>query len=160
MLTFRRPTEDDHPRIVTVVDDWWGGRSLHAILPRLFLQHFAGTSWVAEHEDGRLAGFLVGFLSPDHPDEAYCHMISTDPNLRKAGVGRALYERFFDDAGAAGRARVVAITSPGNRVSIGFHRAMGFVPEDGPGTQPLYGTPAYPDYDFPGEDRVVLVRRL
>jgi len=159
-VRFRRPREDDHPAIVGVVDEWWGGRSLHAILPRLFLQHFTGTSWVAEHGDGRLAGFLVGFLSPDRADEAYCHMIAADPNLRKAGVGRALYERFFEDARAAGRHRIVAITWPGNRVSLGFHQAMGFVPEDGPGTQPLWGTPAYPDYDYPGEDRVVMVRRI
>ena len=33
---------------------------------------------------------------------------------------------------------------------------MGFAPDDGPGTQRLYGTPAYPDYDADGEDRVRL----
>jgi hypothetical protein len=55
---------------------------------------------------------------------------------------------------------VTAITWPGNRVSVGFHRALGFVPEDGPGTQRLYGTPAYPDYDAEGDDRVVFSRPL
>jgi GNAT superfamily N-acetyltransferase len=159
-IVFRRPVEADHPAIVAVVDEWWGGRQLHAILPRLFLQHFTRTSWVAERADGRLAGFLVGFLSPEHPDEAYCHMIAADPNLRKAGVGRALYERFFADARVAGRRRVKAITWPGNRISVAFHRAMGFRVDDGPGTQVLYGTPAYPDYDYPGEDRVVFVREV
>jgi hypothetical protein len=55
---------------------------------------------------------------------------------------------------------VSAITWPGNRVSVGFHRAMGFAPDDGPGTQRLYGTPAYPDYDGEGDDRVVFSRAL
>jgi hypothetical protein len=37
---------------------------------------------------------------------------------------------------------------------------MGFVPSTGPGTQNLYGTPAYPDYDADGGDRVVFSREL
>ena len=53
-----------------------------------------------------------------------------------------------------------AITWPGNRLSIAFHQAIGFELEAGPGTQNLYGVPAYPDYDFGSEDRSVLVRRL
>ena len=159
-IRFRRPTEADYVPIVTVVDDWWGGRAMAELLPRLWLQHFTGTSWLAETDDGRLAGFLVGFLSPDHPDTAYCHMVATNPNLRGRGLGRQLYERFFADARADRRTRVVAITWPGNRPSLAFHRALGFELEQGPGTQNLYGTPAYPGYDQDREDRAVLVRRI
>ena len=68
--------------------------------------------------------------------------------------------RFFDDVAARGVRRVMAITWPGNRVSVAFHRSIGFRLEDGPGTQRLYGSPAYPDYDGDGEDRVVFVREL
>jgi GNAT superfamily N-acetyltransferase len=159
-IVFRRPVEADHPRLVGVVDEWWGGRRLHELLPRLWLQHFTGTSWLAEGEDGRLLGFLVGFVSPDHPDTAYCHMVATSPNRRGRGLGRGLYERFFEDARAAGCSTVKAITWSGNRISIAFHRALGFLPDEGPGSMPLYGTPAYPDYDAEGDDRAVLVRRL
>lgn len=159
-ILVRRPTEADHPRIVGQIDDWWGGRKLHQLLPRLWFQHFAGTSWVAEDADGRVIGFLVGFISPDRPDEAYVHMIATSPSRRLAGLGRTLYERFFEDVQARGARRVTAITWPGNRVSVGFHRAMGFTPSEGPGTQNLYGTPAYPDYDADGDDRVVFTREL
>lgn len=157
---FRRPVEADHRYLVGQVDEWWDGRRLHHLLPRLWLQHFTGTSWVAEDAGGALAGFLVGFISPDHPDQAYIHMVATSPNHRRAGLGRALYERFFEDARARGVRRVTAVTWPGNRVSVGFHRAMGFFPDDGPGTQRLYGTPAYPDYDAEGDDRVVFSREL
>lgn len=159
-ILVRRPTEADQPRIVGQIDDWWGGRTLHQLLPRLWFQHFAGTSWVAEDADGRVVGFLVGFISPDRPDEAYVHMIATSPSRRHAGLGRMLYERFFEDVAARGVRRVTAITWPGNRVSVGFHRAMGFTPSEGPGTQNLYGTPAYPDYDADGDDRVVFSREL
>lgn len=157
---FRRPTEADYPSIVRVIDDWWGGRKMDVLLPRLWLQHFTGTSWLAETADGRLAGFLVGFLSPDQADVAYCRMIATNPNHRHRGLGRALYERFFADARADGRRAVRAVTWPGNRASIAFHRALGFEVEAGPGSRNLYGTPSQAAYDFDREDRTILVREL
>ncbi len=159
-LRFRRPTEEDYLRVVSVVDDWWDGRAIHVLLPRLWFQHFTGTSWLAEDQDGRLAGFLVGFISPDRPDVGYCHMVAADPNLRHSGVGRRLYERFFEDARAAGAREVHAITWPGNRTSVAFHRSMGFHPRDGAGTQNLYGTPAVAGYDYGSEDRVLFTREL
>jgi GNAT superfamily N-acetyltransferase len=159
-LRFRRPIEADHGFLVDRVDQWWGGRKIHQLLPRLWLQHFTGTSWIVEDGRGTTIGFLVGFISPDHPDEAHVHMVATDPNHRGAGLGRALYERFFEDVRARGVRQVTAVTWPGNRVSVGFHHALGFTPADGPGTQRLYGTPAYPDYDAEGDDRVVFSRAL
>lgn len=133
---------------------------MRQLLPRLWLQHFTGTSWLAEDPDGRLRGFLVAFMSQDDPTTGYVHLVATDPNRRRAGIGRALYERAFADLAAHGARRVITITWPGNRVSVGFHRAMGFRVDDGPDTQPIYGTPAYPDYDGDGEDRVVFTREL
>jgi ribosomal protein S18 acetylase RimI-like enzyme len=159
-LTFRHPTEADHARIVGLVDEWWGGRRMRALLPRLWFQHFAGTSWIAEAPDGRLAGFVVAFISQDDPTTGYVHMIAADPNQRRGGIGRALYERVFHDLAARGVRRVIAITWPGNRQSVAFHRAIGFRVDDGPGTQNLYGTRAYADYDADGDDRVVFVRDL
>jgi GNAT superfamily N-acetyltransferase len=159
-LRFRRPTEADHGPVVRLVDEWWGGRRLRQLLPRLWFQHFTGTSWIAEIEDRRLAGFLVGFISPDHVDEAYVHMVATNPNLRRRGVGSALYQRFLEDVRSRGVRRVRAVTWPGNRISVAFHVALGFVPTGGPGTQRLYGTLAFPDYDDDGEDRVAFVLEL
>jgi len=88
-ITFRRPVEDDHPHVVGVVDEWWGGRRMRALLPRLWFQHFTGTSWIAEDDQGRLAGFVVAFISQDDPSTGYIHMVAADPNRRRGGVGRA-----------------------------------------------------------------------
>ncbi len=159
-IVLRRPVEADHRRVVAVVDEWWGGRRLHDLLPRLWFQHFTGTSWIADTEDGRLAGFLVGYVSPDDPSLGYVHMVATNPNLRKRGLGRALYDAFFADVAGRGVRSVRAITWPGNRVSLGFHRAIGFRVTEGTGTMPMYGVVAYPDYDADGEDRVVLERAI
>lgn len=159
-LRFRRPNEADHPTIVDLVDEWWGGLRVHEQLPRLWFQHFTGTSWIVESADGRPAGFLVGFVSPDDPSVGYVHMVGTSPNHRRRGLGRRLYERFIDDVSKRGVRRVRAITWPGNRPSVAFHRAIGFEPVSGPQAQNLYGTTAFPDYDFPGADRVVFAREL
>jgi len=159
-IRLRRPVEADHARLVGQVDEWWSGRKVHPLLPRLWFQHFTGTSWVAEDESDRLVGFIVGFVSPDRPGEAYVHMVGTSPGHRRRGLGRTLYERFLADVAERGIRRVTSVTWPGNRGSIAFHRALGFDAEVGPGTQNLYGTPAYPDYDADGDDRVVFSREL
>ena len=86
-IAFRRPVEPDYARLVDLVDEWWGGRRMRLLLPRLWLQHFGGTSWIAERGDGRVAGFLIGFISQDHPDTAYVHMVATNPNGRRSGLG-------------------------------------------------------------------------
>jgi GNAT superfamily N-acetyltransferase len=154
-VRLRRPDEADYPGVIAVVDEWWDGRRLHHLLPRLWFQHFAGSSWVAETDDGRLAGFLVGFVSPDDPATAYVHMLASNPNLRHRGVGRSMVDAFVADVAGRGVRLIRAVTWPGDRTSIAFHRALGFRVDHGPGTQRLYGTPAYPSYDGEGEDRVV-----
>ncbi len=119
------------------------------MLPKLFFIHFEGTSFVAEDEAGELAGFVCGFLSQTEDDEAYIHFVGVDPDVRGAGVGRALYERFFEEVREGGRSTVRCVTSPVNDRSVAFHESLGFEVER-----------VVPDYDGPGEDRVLLVRRL
>ena len=159
-VRFRRPAEADHADVVRVVDDWWGGRRVRHLLPRLWFRHFGGTSWLAETEDGRTAGLLVGFVSPDRPDEAVVHLVGVDPNLRRRGIGRELEAHFLQDARTHGARRVTAVMPPGDPIALRFHLAVGFRVEDGPGTTPIYGTPSIADYDGPGDDRVVLVHDL
>ena len=159
-VRFRHPSEADHRPIVDLIDEWWGGQRVHHLLPRLWFRYFSGTSWIAEDSDGRLAGFLVGFLSPDRPNEGYALLVAVNPNLRRKGIGRALYERFFEDLRARGASAVSATAWPDNRPAVAFHRALGFSVDAGPGTRPVHGIPAYPDYDGDRDDRVLLHRDL
>ena len=128
-ITIRPARLEDHPRIVAVVDDWWGGRRMAALLPRLFLEHFAGTSLTAEDSLGELAGFLVGFDSPDHPGEAYVHFLGVRPDQRGSGLGRELHDRFAREAAERGVATVRCVTSTVNAASVAFHTSIGFVVE-------------------------------
>ena len=142
----RHAEPGDYVRVIDVIDDWWGGRPMAAMLPKLFFVHFRDTSFVAEDGEG-LAGFICGFRSQTYANEAYVHFVGVDPERRGSGLGRALYERFF--AAVAPRTVVRAVTSPVNERSVAFHQAIGFEVDR-----------VDDDYDGRGEARVLLVRNL
>jgi len=148
-VEIRHAEPADYGRVIGRVNAWWGGRDMAPMLPQLFFVHFEGTSYVADDEEGQLAAFLIGFLSQTDPDEAYIHFVGVSPEHRGGGLGRQLYERFFEDARAAGRTRVTCVTSPVNEGSVAFHEALGFMSER-----------VAHDYDGPGEDRVLFVKTL
>lgn len=146
-FTLRHPTEFDHAPVLAVLSDWWGGRDLSPLLPRLFFQHFNDTSFIVE-ENGKIAAFLIGFMSQE-PGLAYIHFVGVHPGHRQSGLGKALYERFFELARARGAREVHAVTAPVNAGSQAFHRKMGFVV-----SEPIS------DYDGTDGDRMTLKRKL
>jgi ribosomal protein S18 acetylase RimI-like enzyme len=157
-LALRRPTEDDQPRLVAIADDWFGGRRVRHLLARAWFRHFASTSWVAHDPADRLLGFLVGYRSPDRPAEAVIHLLGVDPNQRRRGIGRTLVDAFLDDVERNGIDLVGASAWPDDPIAITFFRALAFRPDDGPGSQRLYGTTGFVDHEGPGEDRVLFTR--
>jgi len=148
-VTVRHAKPSDYGRVIGRVNVWWSGRDMAPVLPKLFFLHFEGTSFVADDGEGDLVGFLCGFLSQTNDDEAYIHFVGVTPDKRGEGLGRALYERFFDEVRSKGRTVVRCVTSPVNEDSVGFHEALGFEVDR-----------VVEDYDGPGEDRVLLVKRL
>jgi GNAT superfamily N-acetyltransferase len=156
-MVIRNVQPSDYTPIISALNDWWGGRKVSAMLPRLFFEHFCDTGFIIE-EDNRIAAFLIGFLSQSRPDEAYIHFVGVHPHYRKRGLGRILYEKFFALLQEAGRKRVRCVTSPVNLGSIAFHTRMGFSIE--PGEQEPGGVFFDPDHDGPGEDRVCFVRQV
>ncbi|PSM39757.1 GNAT family N-acetyltransferase [Streptomyces dioscori] len=165
--------EADYPSLIAQVDDWWGRPAAH-MLPRLFLRHFHATSLAAVTDQGVVAGFLVGIVSPSEPGEAHTHFIAVAPGHRRSGLGGVLYGRFFELAGEQGCRTVTAVVSPGNTRSQRFHLATGFEPVPLPSAGPpdtkrlpdtggptdtkdladTEGLPVWKDWDGPGEDRV------
>jgi ribosomal protein S18 acetylase RimI-like enzyme len=74
------------------------------------------------------------------------HFVGVDPAQRGSGLGRELYQRFFD--AVAPRSIVRAVTAPVNERSVAFHRAIGFEVDR-----------VDEDYDGRGQSRVLLVWR-
>lgn len=156
-LSIRYALPLDHPKIISVMPEWWGGRDLRAMLPRLFLIHFHDTSLVAE-KHGEFAGFLVGFFSQSRTDEAYIHFVGVHPKYRNEGLGTALYDRFFRICRKHHRNLVRACTSPVNKGSVAFHKKMGFSVE--PGDSEVDGISVTRDYNRPNDPKVLFIRDL
>lgn len=137
-------TQEDFGQIVSVIDRWWGGPTSALAHPLFF--HELGDDALVVEDDGRIVGFLLGFMTAH--GTGYVHLVGIDNDHRRRGVGRRLYESFTARARERGMARMKAITTPGNQGSIEFHRALG------------YRVELATDYAGPGRDRYVFTRDL
>ncbi len=151
-LTLRQSVTPDHPRIINVMQEWWDGRDLTSMLPRLFLNHFCETSFVIEKE-GDLVAFLIGFLSPGRSSKGYIHFSGVHPDYRGKGIGTYIYERFTQVCRENGRQTIRACTSPVNKGSIRFHTKVGFDIE--PGNAIIEGVQVTLDYNRPDDPKVL-----
>ncbi|MED4060928.1 GNAT family N-acetyltransferase [Priestia megaterium] len=143
-MTVRLVKGSDYYIISPLINDWWNGRQMSDLLPKLFFDHFKNTSFIVE-EEGKIIGFLIGFLSQSYSNEAYIHFVGIDPEYRGKGIGKQLYNQFFDVIKQNGRNIVRCVTSPVNKASIAYHTKMGFEIEQG---------------NKPNQDKVLFVKYL
>ncbi|OZI10917.1 GNAT family N-acetyltransferase [Bacillaceae bacterium SAS-127] len=156
-MKIRSVKEEDYKALAPLINEWWGGRNMSDMLPKLFFNHFTNTSFIAE-EEGEIVGFLIGFLSQNHANEAYIHFVGVHPNHRKHNIGTRLYNEFFQAVKQNGRHIVRCVTSPVNKTSISYHTKMGFEIEEG--DKKVDGVSVNTDYDGPNQDRVLFVKQL
>ena len=153
----RHVEPDDYKVIIASVDEWWGGRRMAPMLPKLFFVHFRPTSFVAVR-DGVIIGFVIGLVSQSCPDQGYIHFVGIHPNFRQGGLGHQLYERVFEAMIRNGCKIVRCVTSPVNKGSIAFHLRLGFEPEIS--DKVVEDMSVFEDYDGPQENRVLFSKRL
>ncbi|MGZ4159800.1 MAG: GNAT family N-acetyltransferase [Neobacillus sp.] len=156
-MEIRSVKGSDYYVISPLINEWWGGRNMSDMLPKLFFDHFTNTSFIAEKE-GEIVGFLIGFLSQTHSNEAYIHFVGVHPEYRKHNIGKHLYNEFFYVVKQNGRNIVRCVTSPVNNVSIAYHTKMGFEIEEG--DKRIDNVTVNTDYDGPKQDRVLFVKQL
>jgi len=143
-MNARPLTKADFDYIVKVLDKWWAGPST-ALAHPIFFYELGDLARVVEH-DGRLVGFLLGFIA--RGPVGYIHLVGIDPDFRRRHVGTLLYAAFEKACLAAGCQRLKAITTLGNEAMIRFHEALGWTKEE------------IADYAGPGRMRVVLSKQL
>lgn len=166
-IVFRNPVEADHRHLVDRADHWFGGRAVRPLLGRFWLVHFASTSLVGETLDPRAAdpdrrrivAFLVGFASPDRPGDAVIHLAAVAPEWRRRGFGTAMHDRWLAEMAARGARRAVVAVPPDERVAVLFYGSLGFEPVTA-GARPLWGVPAFANYEGDGVDQALFVRAL
>jgi len=156
-MLIRNATESDYINVISVVNEWWGGRQMADMLPRLFFKHFSETCYILE-ENSKMIGFLVGFISQTYPDQAYIHFFGVAPSHRSKGYGRTAYKYFFDMVKQKGCRSVHAVTSIVNKTSIAFHTGIGFQIDEG--DQIIDGVSIHTDYGGPRRDIVVFSKEI
>ncbi|MFK8002566.1 MAG: N-acetyltransferase family protein [Polyangiales bacterium] len=117
-------TKSDFDHLSTVMDRWWGGPGAQRAAPHLF--HELGSDAIVAEDDGKMAGFLLGFLVPKSPPLGYIHLVGIHPDYRRLGVGQRLYARFEEKCRAAGARSLKAISPVGHEGALRFHEALGF----------------------------------
>ena len=135
----------DFDYIVSVFDHWWGGPSSEKASPFFF--HELGQYALIAEEDGLVIGFLLGLVAAGSKT-GYVHLVGIDPNHRRRGVGKRLYQHFCERCQQSGLSELKAIGMVGHEASARFHTALGFEVRD------------VNDYAGPGRARVVFTKQL
>ena len=156
-FTIRNSAPSDHPQIISVMKDWWDGRELSHVLPRVFLEHFCDTSFIIE-KDNVMVAFLIGFLSPYKIEEGYIHFAGVHPQFRGIGIGAYLYNSFSEICIEDGRSIIKSCTSPVNKASVGFHKRMGFKIEKG--NSEIDGIQVTLNHNKPNDPKVLFKKLL
>jgi GNAT superfamily N-acetyltransferase len=144
MLT-RAMTKADFDHVVRVIDKWWGGPST-ALAHPLFFYELGELARVVEC-DGRVVGFLLGFIAPGGR-VGYVHLVGIDPEFRRQQVGSMLYRAFEAACREAGCSELKAITTMGDEGSVRFHESQGWI------------VATLEDYAGPGRARHVFTKAL
>lgn len=156
-ITIRNGTPEDYERVIEVMPGWWNGRDLTWMVQKIFFVHFRNTIFIAEAND-KMVGFLMGFLSQYHSDQAYVQFLGISPGWRKTGLGRLLVDKFFDACRENSRTIIKSCTAPINTDSIAFHTRLGFEIEPGDGK--VAGIPVVMDYHRKNDPKVSFIKVL
>ena len=153
-VNIRNGRPSDHPKVLSVILEWWEGRDLRSNAKRVFFDHFSDTIFIAEVNND-LVGFIIGFLSQSKPKEAYIHLVGVRPDMRELGLGSLLYINFIEACHRYGRSIFQCCTSIMNKKSIEFHQRIGFSIEPGEGI--IDGIPV--SYSYYGQDSPMVLFR-
>ena len=93
-MNIRPISERDHAPIIAVVDQWWGGRQMAGLLPRLFFAHFQDTSFVIE-EDDQIIAFLDRLCVAEQPAPGLYSLRRHSPRSAQAWPGQAAVRAVF-----------------------------------------------------------------
>jgi ribosomal protein S18 acetylase RimI-like enzyme len=139
-------TLSDLAEVLTDHEQFWGERDMRFLHESVFVQEFGDSCLTARLAGDLIAGYLLGFTTPNRV--GYIHAVAVRGEARGRGCGHGLYRVFAAVAAAQGAEQLKAITTVTNAGSIGFHRRLGFdVRHAG-------------DYSGPGLARMVMTRPL
>jgi ribosomal protein S18 acetylase RimI-like enzyme len=148
-------SESDFFEILSRVEEFWGSGRNRTFHHPIFVREFGNTALVVR-DDTKVRGYLFGFISQTEP-AAYVHLVAIDPEARRKGIARELYDHFIEIGRKRGCTKLKAITTVSNKDSIAFHTSLGMKMVGEPNPEGLH---IVKDYSGPGEDRIVFYKQI
>jgi len=125
-ITLRRPTVADGTPVWRLVEACGALERNTAYAYLLLCSHFAGTSVVAERDDGALVGFVAAYRPPTDPDALFVWQVGVHPDGRGQGLAKRmlahLIERTWPEGVRYLSATVTPDNGPSNALFTGFAR--------------------------------------
>jgi ribosomal protein S18 acetylase RimI-like enzyme len=101
----------------------WGAAEFRRELPGK-----QALSLVARTEQGQVAGF---WIASRRRRTAHTHRVAVDPDLRRSGVGRLMFESFREAAASLGCEVLTVSLAEANDAARRFYESLGFRPVQG-----------------------------
>ncbi|MEU2100729.1 diaminobutyrate acetyltransferase [Nocardia sp. NPDC019255] len=114
----------------------------------LWCRDFAGTSVVAE-SDGRVVGYVIGFVRPQAPDTVFVWQIAVDRALRGRGIGAQLLNTLLNSVAAQGVSVLETTISPDNTGSVALFTSVAATRGAEVHKRPLFDAGVFPDSHAP-----------
>lgn len=159
-LKIRNTLEEDFVEIADLAENCSPMETERNSIYHIFTKFFKSTSFVAELPSEEIGGFLLGFISPENPEEAYIHLLCVDPKMRGKHIGKKLVEKFIDEVALKGCKKICLSTKPINWNSISFYKKMGFLEDQNQETINILGVNAVKNYNGMGQHMVVFYKLI
>ncbi|WP_107657594.1 diaminobutyrate acetyltransferase [Nocardia suismassiliense] len=114
----------------------------------LWCRDFATTSVVAE-VNGRVAGFVIGYLRPQAPDTVFVWQVAVDRAQQGKGTGAQLLHALLDNVAAQGVSKLETTISPDNAASIALFTSVARRRDARITKRPLFDAGVFPDSHAP-----------
>ncbi|MEV0297416.1 diaminobutyrate acetyltransferase [Nocardia sp. NPDC050710] len=138
------------PRVGDAADIWRIAKDSHVLDTNssyaylLWCRDFTGTSVVAE-VDGRVVGFVIGYLRPQSPDTVFVWQVAVQRSEQGRGTGTALIRQLLDTVAPHGVSTLETTVSPDNPASIAMFAAVARRRGARMTRQPLFDPGVFPD---------------
>lgn len=90
----------------------------------LICGHFASTSVVAQSADGKIAGYISGYLKPEDPEALFVWQVAVDPEERGNGLGASMLEWLLNSSSCRGMRFLETTITPSNEASWRLFRGL------------------------------------
>ena len=122
-LVFRKPTAEDGFPLNQLVENSppLDPNSVYCNL--LQCTHFADTS-VAVEEDGKLVGFISGYVPPGKPDTYFLWQVVVDSSQRGRGLAKKMMHAIIDRPECAALTHLETTITPDNEASWSLFRGF------------------------------------